>query len=49
MISVKHDLADDYPEIIAKIDSLSNNMRLRLGDSFHGIIGSENRAAGKIE
>ncbi len=43
------DVADEYPEIIAKIKELADEMRARLGDSLTDITGSENREAGKIE
>ena len=48
-IGEENDVALQYPTIIAKIDSLANNMRTKLGDSLKNIEGLENRSVGKIE
>ncbi len=41
-------VADEYPDVVAKIKLLANTMRSRLGDSLLELEGSETREAGKI-
>jgi arylsulfatase len=41
-------VADEYPEVVAKIKLLANTMRSRLGDSLLELEGSETREAGKV-
>ncbi|TLP72978.1 sulfatase [Maribacter sp. ACAM166] len=41
-------IAAAYPKIIAKIEKLANEMRIRLGDSLQEMEGMENRAPGII-
>jgi len=41
-------VAQFHPEVVAKIEALANDMRLRLGDALTGQIGSETRAPGFI-
>ncbi len=43
------DVADEYPEIVAEIKLLANDMRSRLGDSLLGLEGKETREPGRIE
>ncbi|WP_411029802.1 sulfatase [Spongiimicrobium sp. 3-5] len=48
-ISETKNVADNFPEVVAKIDSLANQMRSRLGDALTEIEGSETRETGKAE
>ena len=43
------DVYNNFPEIVAKINSLSDLKRAELGDDLKGIVGIENRPAGTIE
>ena len=43
------DVYNNFPEIVAKINSLSDLKRAELGDDLKGIVGKENRPAGTIE
>lgn len=45
--SEKNNLADQNPEMVARIQALADAMRARLGDKLTGVEGSENRAPGK--
>jgi len=45
----QHNIASEYPEVVAIIDSLANIKRAELGDSFQNLVGNENRLVGEIE
>ena len=45
-ISEKHNVAQQYPEMVAHIDSLAHAMRQQLGDRLYETEGSENRKPG---
>ena len=48
-ISETKNVASEYPDVVAKIRLLANEMRSRLGDSLMELEGSETREAGKLE
>lgn len=48
-IGETNNVADDNPEVVAKIKSLANEMRSRLGDSLLELEGSETREPGRLE
>ncbi len=48
-ISETTDVANEYPDIVAKIQTLGNEIRNELGDSLTDKIGTGNRPVGKIE
>ena len=43
------DVADDHPDVVAKIKSLADGMRTELGDALYDQVGEGNRPIGKIE
>ncbi|HJP00556.1 MAG TPA: sulfatase [Planctomycetota bacterium] len=47
-ISETRDVAAEHPEVVARLSSMGDAMRARLGDKLTEVKGSENRAAGKI-
>ncbi|MFX0555602.1 sulfatase [Maribacter sp. CXY002] len=47
--SEKHNLANEFPEVVKTIKKLADNMRFKLGDSLTGIEGSENRDSGILK
>lgn len=47
--SEKHNLANEFPEVVKTIEKLADNMRNKLGDSLTGVEGSENREPGKLK
>jgi arylsulfatase A-like enzyme len=47
-ISEAHDVAAEHPEVVARLSSLADAMRARLGDKLTGVKGSQNRAAGRV-
>ena len=48
-ISEAHNVAEQYPEVVAEIKVLANRMRQRLGDSLLELEGSETREPGRLE
>ena len=48
-IGENNNVASEHPQIIKKIDSLADIMRIELGDSFQNIVGKENRDVGEIK
>jgi arylsulfatase A-like enzyme len=42
-----HDVAGQYPAIVARIQEAADSMRLQLGDKLRGIEGAENRLPGR--
>ncbi|MUH34279.1 arylsulfatase [Zobellia amurskyensis] len=42
-------VANENPDVVAKIESLSDGMRVRLGDALKGIEGKETRKRGSVE
>ncbi|MCK0155694.1 sulfatase [Cellulophaga sp. F20128] len=48
-ISETNNVADQHPEVIAKIKVLADEMRRQVGDSLTGIQGVENREPGRVE
>ncbi len=47
--SEKHNLANEFPEVVQIIQKLADKMRLKLGDSLTEVEGSENREPGRIK
>mgnify|MGYP001292624522 CR=1 FL=1 len=47
-ISESRDVAAEHPEVVARLSTLADGMRARLGDKLTEVKGSENRAPGKI-
>jgi len=47
--SEKHNLANEFPEVVQIIEKLADKIRLKLGDSLTKVEGSENREPGKIK
>lgn len=41
-------LADQHPEVVARLGELADRMRSRLGDKLTGVVGSENRKPGRV-
>ena len=48
-ISETKNVAEENPEVVAKIKILANTMRSRLGDSLLELEGSETREPGRLE
>jgi len=48
-ISETKNVAAQYPEVVAQIEILANNMRAELGDKLNGQNGKENRPVGRIQ
>lgn len=48
-ISETTDVASEYPDVVAEIQLLANEMRYRLGDSLLELEGSETRQAGQLD
>lgn len=48
-ISEKHNLADQYPEVVERLSALADQKRLELGDTLTDTIGFANREPGRIE
>lgn len=48
-ISETKNLASEYPEVVAKIKTLANEMREELGDALTGKEGTGNRVIGKVK
>ena len=47
-ISETNDVASNFPEVVKKIKSLADEMRIKLGDKLNGIEGTENRSVGRL-
>lgn len=47
-VGERTNVAQFHPEVVAKIETLANDMRLRLGDALRGQTGSETRAPGFV-
>ena len=43
------DVADKNPDVVKKIESISNKMRKKLGDKLYDVTGQENRPIGQVE
>lgn len=48
-VAETHNVAEEYPEVVAEIEKLANGMRYRLGDSLKDIQGSETREPGRLD
>lgn len=48
-ISETTDVADKNPEVVKKIESISDKMRKKLGDKLYDVTGQENRPIGQVE
>jgi len=48
-ISETTNVAEEYPEVVAEIKLLANEMRFKLGDSLLELEGSETREPGRLE
>lgn len=48
-ISESTDVADKNPEVVKKIESISDKIRKELGDKLYDITGQENRPIGQVE
>ena len=48
-ISETTDVADKNPEVVKKIESISDKMRKELGDELYNVTGQENRPIGQVE
>ena len=47
-ISETNDVASEFPEVVKKIKSLADEMRIKLGDKLYEIEGTENRSIGRL-
>ena len=47
-ISETNDVASEFPEVVEKIKSLADEMRIKLGDKLYEIEGTENRSIGRL-
>lgn len=47
-ISEKHNVVDNHPEIVKKINQLADHMRKQLGDNLTDVKGTENRQPGLV-
>ena len=47
-ISETNDVASKFPEVVEKIKSLADEMRIKLGDKLYEIEGTENRSIGRL-
>jgi arylsulfatase len=45
----KSNLADAYPQVVARLNALADEMRSALGDRLTGRVGAENRAPGRLK
>jgi arylsulfatase A-like enzyme len=45
----KINLASKFPEIVAQMNAMADEMRNKIGDNLKGIKGSENREPGRVE
>ena len=48
-ISETINLANDYPDVVAKIQALGDEIRSELGDALTGIKGTGQRSSGKVD
>jgi len=48
-ISETTDVADKNPEVVKKIESISDKRRKKLGDKLYDVTGQENRPIGQVE
>ena len=47
-VGERHDVAAGHPDVVARLERLADAMRLKLGDSLTGVVGSEIRPAGQL-
>lgn len=47
-IGEQRNLAEDYPEVVARLTALADAKRAELGDRLVGVTGSANREAGRV-
>jgi hypothetical protein len=48
-ISEKNNVADKYPDVVARLKDLADKMRQDLGDSYRNMTGSGRRSPGRAQ
>lgn len=45
----RHDLIDEHPDVVARLEALADGFRADLGDTLTGVVGSGTRPVGRVD